>query len=197
MWQLAVSLHHRLATHSMSAYFQLQDRCSCLPRVLRVGSACSGTDLLFAALKTLTKFWATIQIDITFEHTFSADTKPNARTFISSNWSPKVASENSTTGSHPLANPRGPIFSIVSVYRFVLGLEVCPASGMFHPHSSVYTCVCPTCALDLSNTCVESGVSARFSANDLIATGRADTPPDSTGFEIVGGSWESQMGRWS
>jgi hypothetical protein len=59
-------------------------------RCPKVGTACSGTDIVMGALSTLTDLLNTLDISVHFDHVFAADIKDSCREFITLNWSPKA-----------------------------------------------------------------------------------------------------------
>jgi hypothetical protein len=83
-------LFDRVCGHSIACLLHMQDTFAELPPVIRIGTACSGTDLIMAALETYQRGLSQRSTHVKFEHVFAADIQESCRRFIMLNWAPKV-----------------------------------------------------------------------------------------------------------
>ena len=83
-------LFERACGNSIASVFRMQDTFAALPPVIKIGTACSGTDLIMAAFDTFQRSLSKRNTHVTFAHVFAADIQESCRRFIMLNWAPKV-----------------------------------------------------------------------------------------------------------
>ena len=59
----------------------------------RVGTACSGTDIVIGVLHELEAYWAPYGFKTRFRHDFSCDVKQASQDFIKACWKPQALNE--------------------------------------------------------------------------------------------------------
>ena len=76
--------------HNIKSLLPRQDNFRHMAWDLRIGTACSGTEIFIAALSTMLSSLTTTGIFRSIRHVFACDSKASVRQFIATNWEPEV-----------------------------------------------------------------------------------------------------------